>query len=766
MNRDFVRGAFLVINAAFAALVLSCGLPALAQQSAPAKPAPEAGVIKMLTDITTKAKTLKDQGLIKDLGQTAVPTSIPLADEALYLAERARDRAITVVGADPTPNNQSLTYLLFQSAQPSQTGTINPYVRHTLYPYGTIPGSDLPASRELLLAIKILQSSGSLKPSDIFGMAMEVTEGDYPSAMLTAHNLLKEVAYSSRGGLDMSFFQTPAPGTDQQTKDLASQYRNAFKSLGLPLGVTLPGNADDPISIGQGNAVTSLIDKLSDLRPPPDSIPPDEVVNDKLGPWYHLFGPLFVSSIDPRGRYWAEILAGGEGLMRHLHLPIFPSTPDKWKEFITNRGVSLVAGDVIDVINKDDGGISRSNIDKVLSSLSDPALRHLGLADRTWNALISNPSFISCLRADISKAGTAFKLLEGLAQSESYQVTPVSDDDRKNYKKLMEKLDDAYSITIHDLMDSPEASVAKMGPADILKLKQILIKQIKFNCGPSTIIKCVITLTPPDHPKAKQPVAGTIQYVARTSYTEDLAGKRTVDLFLGDIDDLDALIRKGGEVTLQLTAPVKAKSVLQVGAHGFSTDPDGHIFDLLDFRISVTGFEKGDSSSVDPRLLQLEKIEDMDSGPATNIYGLWKGKNLADHRQWTIQRFASAREARESQAQFKTGSEAFTQMIDQMKKDPKMYQVVDQSRIVPHEIIHDARYRILPGGVHGASMALCRVIYRDVFVITWEGAEQSFAVELSKEYRSGLEKSKELIDRRFPRGPQEQAPVKKPKPPA
>jgi hypothetical protein len=53
------------------------------------------------------------------------------------------------------------------------------------------------ASYESALADRMIESPGGLMPADVMRMALDVTGGDYPLATLTAHNLLKELKYSS-----------------------------------------------------------------------------------------------------------------------------------------------------------------------------------------------------------------------------------------------------------------------------------------------------------------------------------------------------------------------------------------------------------------------------------------------------------------------------------------------------------------------------------------------------------------------------------------
>jgi hypothetical protein len=105
------------------------------------------------------------------------------------------------------------------------------------------------AERELRQ--KVLASGGNLTPADIMKMALEATGGNYPTANLTAHNFLKNVAYKGRGS-------TSGPG------------------------ILVPTSGDE--------YVVDVASKLVNLRGDPSKA-------DKLGPWYHMFGLLFLGSI-------------------------------------------------------------------------------------------------------------------------------------------------------------------------------------------------------------------------------------------------------------------------------------------------------------------------------------------------------------------------------------------------------------------------------------------------------------------------------------
>jgi hypothetical protein len=98
---------------------------------------------------------------------------------------------------------------------------------------------------------KVLASGGNLTPADVMKMALEATNGNYPAAMLTAHNFLKNVAYKGRGSTS-------------------------------GVGMLMPTGGEEYI--------VDVASRLVNLRGDPGKA-------DKLGPWYHMFGILFLGSV-------------------------------------------------------------------------------------------------------------------------------------------------------------------------------------------------------------------------------------------------------------------------------------------------------------------------------------------------------------------------------------------------------------------------------------------------------------------------------------
>lgn len=207
-----------------------------------------------------------------------------------------------------------LGYLLTVGEPPSETGNSNLFVRVTkvLAHEETIrsDGVHVPMSYEMRLARRILQSGGNLNPGDVFRMAAEVTGGDVPLAALVAHNLLKEAAYAGREGKPMVIGTSPYslqgsadPATQAYLKQVKEAYSGAFDGK-----ATFAGDS----FILQPGLITG---KLQDIRPLYDPH-----VSDRLGPWYHSFGVIFVGSNPMLGESTAYVTAATENLTRILGL--------------------------------------------------------------------------------------------------------------------------------------------------------------------------------------------------------------------------------------------------------------------------------------------------------------------------------------------------------------------------------------------------------------------------------------------------------------
>ncbi len=195
-------------------------------------------------------------------------------------------------------DESGLGYLLRDTNKPSLISKNNPYVKITMEPIGN-------KSYERRLADKIMAAPGSgvLAPADVFGMALDVTNGDYPLAMLTTHNLLKEVTHAER---------------DKFNKNC---YLNTSLTGGIPS--------------------SHISSKLKNLRPVGDTY-----YNEKMGSWYHMYGMFFVGSSMSPGE--AETLGGMENFMRKAkylkeYISLFGgnSPHDPFKEGVNNWSSSL-----------------------------------------------------------------------------------------------------------------------------------------------------------------------------------------------------------------------------------------------------------------------------------------------------------------------------------------------------------------------------------------------------------------------------------------
>jgi hypothetical protein len=235
-------------------------------------------------DLYTTLRDAAAKGaLVVDPAQSALQPMWPRRDVLVGMLEKVasmEDLALTSVatlifGESPhdlaagTGYVNYLGSLLTEQAPPRHTA--NAYVQLTRDRRPLVDGTQQ-ASYESALADRIIQSSGGLLPADVMRMALNVTGGDYPLATLTAHNLLKELKYSStaQGGTGTAIVGWFADSRGTDAEALAGGQR------GYDLRPTAP-----------------LVAKLVNLRPADDAL----YAADPVGPWYHQFGVFFVGSV-------------------------------------------------------------------------------------------------------------------------------------------------------------------------------------------------------------------------------------------------------------------------------------------------------------------------------------------------------------------------------------------------------------------------------------------------------------------------------------
>ncbi len=285
---------------------------------------------------------LKDEGKVLDASKSLMPAVVPIADEINYMNDQLRQKAH---GDQMSAVNQSLTYVLLASDQPSFTGLQNPYVKHTKAPSRNLEGTNLSISRELALAIKVAQSGGNLMPEDIMRLSVEACKGDLQSALLTSHNFLKELGYAARPGAAGPAMFCQIPGTSTTAADAKAEAQRIAGQI---------GNGFRAFAVKQNNGkyvfdivVTDpepLIGKLQSLRPGNDP------VVDKMGPWYHGFIGLVLGSVSTGGEITAGTWAKIEGLLRNLSVfHLFSSPPDYFKELLTER-MAAESGALMDIL--------------------------------------------------------------------------------------------------------------------------------------------------------------------------------------------------------------------------------------------------------------------------------------------------------------------------------------------------------------------------------------------------------------------------------
>lgn len=121
------------------------------------------------------------------------------------------------------------------------------------------------------LRAAIASSGGNLQPADVLGLALDVTKGNYPLAVLTTLNLLKDVTFDGREAATLASRLVGAH--PRSAAAIAKEHELYDKQIAI---------------IEQQDAV---VGKLSSLRANPLT------AQDKMGPWYHAFTILTVGAL-------------------------------------------------------------------------------------------------------------------------------------------------------------------------------------------------------------------------------------------------------------------------------------------------------------------------------------------------------------------------------------------------------------------------------------------------------------------------------------
>ena len=183
----------------------------------------EKDVCERLDGILSETAAFYDRGKYKDRINRSIfgdekstdellQNIIPREGAAEVAVEATIDKLKNALGFGQDAET-GLGVLLTDQDRPSNTGD-NAYVTLTKGPSremtfeatdetGKSVGEQRPLSYEMALAQRIMAANTPLEPYDVFRMAVDVTKGDLPFAMLVAHNLLKEVAYARRLGQPM-----------------------------------------------------------------------------------------------------------------------------------------------------------------------------------------------------------------------------------------------------------------------------------------------------------------------------------------------------------------------------------------------------------------------------------------------------------------------------------------------------------------------------------------------------------------------------------
>ncbi|MBX7131866.1 MAG: hypothetical protein K1X67_04215 [Fimbriimonadaceae bacterium] len=291
----------------------------------------------------------------------------PFEKSALYTLPSGASLAVgpaeRLVNLVKDTGGRSLGYCLPYSDQPSDLPK-NPWVAITKVRDGS--GKSL---EEKLF--ERLRGSQNLTPPEVLSLALDVTGNDYPLATLTAHNLLKEVAYAQA---------SMVIGWDAKAGPTAKSAR-----------VVKPDQ---------------VLDHLINLRPRGDRF-----FSDKDGPWYHIYGIFFVGAVAPPGT--DRLLAESENALRTLK---FWATQDETKKAINTASAAMGSALALQVqygipVPADLSKLSTSHLDELRKGLQE---RHKMLTQLlvTLQSATTNPEFANAYRGMLAAMSDAVKRID------------------------------------------------------------------------------------------------------------------------------------------------------------------------------------------------------------------------------------------------------------------------------------------------------------------------------------------------------------------
>lgn len=284
-------------------------------------------VCRKIDQILDKYRELKRAGKIKNYSESELAGVgwLPSWSIALTIMDRSVNAARAFMGGDVKFTSLG-TYLRY-GHKPSDPGLDTEYVRVTKKlrqpdELNCPLAGDTPVSLEMALALSMISSGQKrLTPADFFAMSLDVTKGDLPLAMLLAHNFLKEAAYAHRENSDMEimFYGEENISTTQKEKYTAMMRKACEKGAHY----YEKNHKKNPFPQSNKGKVSkrfylypyAIRERCEDIRPVYDAD-----IRDRLGPWYHTFGLLFLASSTQFGGANAISAAKIENITRYLGL--------------------------------------------------------------------------------------------------------------------------------------------------------------------------------------------------------------------------------------------------------------------------------------------------------------------------------------------------------------------------------------------------------------------------------------------------------------
>ena len=224
---------------------------------------------------------------------------------------------------------------------------------------------------------------------------------------------------------------------------------------------------------------------------------------------------------------------------------------------------------------------------QLLKNLGDAETSRLGLHQSTWSLVVSKSGFYEDLSNNISNSRDFLDFVLELKKVGGIDGWPnqvamlklLSHKDNNRYQVLLERV-------AEELPALKGKALGELEVQEVIRLEKFLIEHIKFLIGPRTQLNCSISFQPTPANLADVPIEGHIA-IASEGRSVDLAGKRKLEISLDTVDELDAFIRAGAQLTLQTVKPEASNYAKTFNTTDFEC-VDGNLAAEVEFIVPYT----------------------------------------------------------------------------------------------------------------------------------------------------------------------------------